>query len=112
MKLLYCPSCGDIFNLDIRYKQCHCGRVRGMYINYREAVVNGEGVSLAMGNGSFEQAIMASFQMKEDFRQDDPWKRHPTSIVCWARPHEGPANPNTRVVPGLKENDDAERQAG
>lgn len=102
MKLLYCFHCGDIFNLDRHLKKCACGRVKGMYTNSRDAVVNGQGVSLAMGNGSFESAVMQAENIEADFRNDgDVWRRHATSIICWARPHEGPANSHTTVNPDL-----------
>lgn len=99
MKLLMCLDCGDVFNLNFSAKSCSCGKVKGQYVNQRDAVVNGEGVSLAIGNGSLRDAIWALADMKEDFRdKGDPWARHPTSLVAWVRPHEGPANPHTTVV--------------
>lgn len=105
MKLLYCPTCGDIFNLDIRVKRCYCGAVVGRYLGRVGAEVNGEGISLAIGTGSFDAAVMAAAagEPREDFRDSgDVWRRHPTSIIAWARPHEGPANPHTRINKELK----------
>ncbi len=104
MKLLMCTGCGDIFNLRRRLKTCSCGQVVGRYINDLEAEVNGGGVALAIGNGSLHKAVVESTWMKIDPRKElpTPWDRHPGSIICWARPHEGPANPHTKVAKNLK----------
>lgn len=103
MKLLYCPRCQSVFSLHLHLRSCECGLVKGRYEpNGVTAVVNGEGYSLAMGNGSFNMALAMSHEMKEDFRDGDVWARHPTSIIAWARPHEGPANPRTRVDKDLR----------
>lgn len=102
MKLLYCPHCHDIFNLGLALKTCSCGRVKGRYINYEQAEVNGEGYSFAMGSGSFLNAIDNIKTIKTDFREEgDLWGRHPGHILAWARPHTGPANPHTTINPGL-----------
>ena len=101
MKLLYCDRCGDLFNLNYRVKSCYCGHVKGHYINNEEAEVNGNGFSIAIGNGSLMGALVESTQTKEDFRRgkniDQLYERQPNSILCWARPHEGPANPHTKI---------------
>jgi len=106
MKLLLCMNCGDIFNLAKgRIKACHCGRVCGKYEDDGlNAVVNGKGYSLAMGNGSVIDAIKNLDKVTEDFRitSDNFWEPHYTSIICWARPHEGDTNPHTRVDPSLQ----------
>lgn len=104
MKLLFCPVCGDIFNLQLHLKSCSCGMVKGLYIDYANAEVNGKGVSLAMGNGSLDMAIMNVSSVKEDFRNkpgSSSWDRHETTVICWVRPHEGPANPHTKINPEL-----------
>jgi len=104
MKLLMCDRCGDVFNLKMELKSCGCGRTKGRYVNNEEAVVNGEGISLALGNGSLQEAMYAVWSVKEDFRKSakSVWDRHPTSLIAWVRPHEGPANPHTTVVKELK----------
>lgn len=105
MKLLFCDYCGDIFNLALRrVKSCSCGRTKGWYIDNSRAEVNGHGYSLAMGTGSLHMAVAAVNGMKEDWRKpdDDVWRRHPTTIIAWARPHTGPANSHTKIVPDLK----------
>jgi hypothetical protein len=99
MKLLLCNSCGDLFNLDLHLKSCSCGKVKGKYIDRQNAVVNGEGQSIAIGNRSLDHAIFNALHLEDDPRQReyvDPW-HHSASIMCWARPHEGPANPHTKV---------------
>lgn len=107
MKLLQCLNCGDVFNLQRRLKSCYCGEVAGKYDSERDAVVNGKGVSLAIGNGSLNQAMLEAANMKTDPREGlaSPYDRHIGSFIAWARPHEGPANPHTKVVPGLKGGD-------
>lgn len=106
MKLLMCYECNDIFNLSYHLKSCGCGKVKGRYdSNGSTAVVNGEGVSLAMGTGSIERAVYAlsSQPPEDDWRNTvkDVWGRHAHSIICWARPHTGPANSHTVIDPNL-----------
>lgn len=103
MKLLLCHQCGDVFNLKAELKSCACGLVKGRYINDLEAVVNGEGTSLAIGNGSLHQAIAEAIWMKADPRigLPSPYDRHQGSIIAWARPNSGPANPHTTVQKDL-----------
>ena len=106
MKLLMCDSCDDIFNLSYQLKSCGCGKVKGRYdSNGSTAVVNGEGVSLAMGTGSIMQAKRAldTKPPMGDWRNTvkDVWGRHDHSIICWARPHTGPANSHTVIDPNL-----------
>lgn len=103
MKLLLCHSCGDLFNLDLHLKSCSCGQVKGKYINREEAVVNGNGLSIAIGNGSLDRAMFACMDLEDDPRERegvDPW-HHATTIMCWARKHEGPSNPHTKVDPNV-----------
>lgn len=88
-----------MFNLKAHLKTCSCGHTKGMYVDNSNAVVNGNGYSIAMGNGSIERAIHNVKEMTADWRQSvaDVWGKHPTQIIAWARPHEGPANPHTKV---------------
>jgi hypothetical protein len=108
MKLLYCPKCHDVFTLRYHVKSCECGDVKGRYEpNGSDAVVNGNGVSIAMGTGSFEQAVNTAPMMRADWRADQTeWYRYyisstPHIILAWARPHDGPTNARTRVDPTL-----------
>lgn len=87
MKLLLCMECQDIIRLiedDLRF--CKCGLCCGMYLDERQVVTNGNGTSLAIGNGSLVQAIGANFLEKGD-----------TKFIAWVRPNEGLKNPNSRV---------------
>lgn len=58
MKLIYCPSCKDIFNLRYEPKSCGCGKSGG---NYKEdglhAVIWGDAVPLGITNQSFQRAM-------------------------------------------------------
>lgn len=104
MKLLYCHSCGDIFNLAYELKTCRCGQVKGKYdSNGSTAVVNGEGTSLAMGSGSITKAVMNAAHVDNDWRETGIgyYANHPTHIIAWARQHTGPSNSHTRIDPNL-----------
>jgi len=97
MKLLFCDRCWDVFKLGMNLRECNCGAVKGKYINNEEAVVNGEGYSLAIGNGSLIQGIRKSLEI------DAPRSEFITKagMIAWARPHSGPGNPHTTVDPQL-----------
>lgn len=58
MKLLYCPSCGDIFNLAVnKDKYCSCGEVHGYYTDILNAVYFGPAIPLGIANKSFTYAL-------------------------------------------------------
>jgi hypothetical protein len=57
MKLLYCPSCGDIFNLAKQVKTCSCGKVKGYYTDNLNAIYTG-GIPIGFTNNSFSQAVL------------------------------------------------------
>lgn len=59
MKLLYCKSCGDIFNLKRTTKTCSCGAARGYYKDTINAVYSGGGsIPLGFSNDTFWKAIL------------------------------------------------------
>lgn len=99
MKLLICPLCNDVFNLGYRVKRCSCGEVSGRYITQYDAEVNGKGISLAIGNGSLEQAVRRMYAMKGGEFDRDQYKDE-ARVICWVRPHEGPGNPHTKINQG------------
>jgi predicted nucleic acid-binding Zn-ribbon protein len=88
MKLLLCTRCGDVFKLRRYWKCCECGEVSGQYLDNVNAEVNGEGVSLAIGNGSLANAVR---KVRDGSERAD--------VICWARQHEGEGNPNTILTP-------------
>jgi len=93
MKLLFCYNCSDIFKLDRdEARHCKCGKVSGRYVDNTYAEVNGEGVSLAIGNGSLIQAMYSLTHGRTERRPEN------SNVICWVRPHEGPANPHTKIV--------------
>jgi hypothetical protein len=95
MKLLLCPHCEDVFSLSSREdRSCWCGMVTGRYINRTEAVTNGKGISIAIGNGSL---LNAHYNLtRSGFKdQDRDFYRFRNPVVCWVRPNEGPGNPHT-----------------
>lgn len=93
MKLLFCEYCWDVFKL-VRneVRSCKCGKVRGKYeADGHKAVVNGQGISMAISNPDLVEAIS---RMKH--------KRETTPRVeFWIRPHSGNDNPRTVVDPNL-----------
>lgn len=92
MKLLLCPKCGDLFALRRELRACECGEVTGRYLSNVAAETNGNGISVAIGGGSLEQAVRIMRGIGEG-RQFYP-------VMCWVRPNEGPSNPHTCVRDG------------
>ena len=57
MKLLYCPACGDVFNLVFIPKTCSCGKTQG---HYKQDGLHAEfsgGVPIGIHNGEFHKAL-------------------------------------------------------
>ena len=105
MKLLFCPECYDMFVLRVNdLRRCDCGKVAGQYINNTYAEVNGEGVSIAIGNGALLNAMVAAKTLEKTGKaryEDYLEKAHVT--YCWVRPHEGEGNHHTKVNKDLQE---------
>ncbi len=111
MKLLMCARCDSIFKLGLKLRSCECGEVKGRYDpDGSHAVVNGKGHSLAIGNGSFVNAIhavSASPLGLADWRDTPGWHRWwgqrpgDNLFIAWARTHDGESNSHTRVDPNL-----------
>lgn len=96
MKLLLCPDCYDVFKLNYEERHCKCGLVTGNYINNVDAVTNGRGISLAIGNGSLENGYFKMMNMGDN--EDRKKYIKGATVLCWVRPNEGPGNPHTKVV--------------
>lgn len=56
MKLLYCPDCGDLFNLTEEMKFCTCEATSGRYTDNLNAVYSG-GIPIGFANSSFARAM-------------------------------------------------------
>lgn len=101
MKLIFCDMCWDVFKLDYDLRSCKCGNCKGMYDdNGATAVTNGKGCSIAISNGSLQNALMgeAQYEYKSTHHgYDIPL----TTFLAWVRPHEGDQNPRSRVDPDL-----------
>jgi hypothetical protein len=96
VKLLFCPSCLDIFKVvAAQPRSCLCGAVQGQMLDNKIAKMNGRGVSVAIGNGSLEQAIAKLNNLKQD--KDSQFYEKQTPVLCWVRPHSGPGNPRTQI---------------
>ena len=59
MKLIFCPKCGDIFNLELDIEKfCFCGKSGGGYLEDKRTVeVTEESKVFCIGNESFVRAI-------------------------------------------------------
>jgi len=98
MKLLFCHKCYDLFKLDIELRSCKCGYVKGKYINEVQAEVNGNGYSIAIGNGSLIEAIRElNFYQKNKNMDRDDYISHNKIHYTWVRPHEGEGNLHTKI---------------
>jgi len=107
MKLLFCEKCWDIFKLDIdKERSCKCGYVTGKYINDYEAITNGKGISIAIGNGSLINAIRDYKKIEKLIPKFCEVNITGRKIFidkarishAWVRPNEGPGNPHTKVI--------------
>ena len=97
MKLLFCPKCFDVFKLTLKPRSCDCGEVKGQYIDNINAEVNGKGFSLAIGNGSLVGAINRLSYGAFPCDSSSGVYISDNSVICWVRPHEGEANPHTKI---------------
>lgn len=106
MKLIYCPFCLDIFNLSFKRKTCSCGKCYGEYVNNVQAQVSADSISLGLGNGAFNKAILIFYRLRSTLNQEDRefWQKTCHINYFWVRPNEGPGNPHTHVIKE-KEND-------
>lgn len=102
VKLLFCPICQDVFKLSEELRTCACGRVRGKYLNDRDAVTNGKGIDIAIGNGSLLTAIEGMRSIEHPEKMDrGMWIDTGRIEYAWVRPSEGIGNPHTEVDPNL-----------
>ncbi len=98
MKLLFCDLCWDVFSLSDELRSCKCGTCKGKYINKSEAVVNGGGYSIAIGNGSLVSEIchtIHTVELKPNTDRGQFLKQ--SELLAWVRPHSGEGNPHTTV---------------
>lgn len=97
MKLLFCTSCKDIFNLRQTLKKCSCGMSSGIYTDYLHAEVSGPCISIAFDNNTLRTAILKLIDAeltKEELSYETAVKEF--GFTAWVRPSDGPSNPNTR----------------
>lgn len=97
MKLALCEKCWDVFKLAKEMRQCKCGEVKGRYIDNMYAEVSENAVSIAIGNGSLENAIRDARNFKgnrEDYYKDGNGR----ISHAWVRPNSGEGNPHTKII--------------
>jgi len=60
MKLVFCPSCGDIFSLRINvHMACSCEKSWGWYLDESKATIGGDSIPIGINNTSFKQALQS-----------------------------------------------------
>jgi len=65
MKLLVCPKCNDVFNLQLSVeKTCSCGQTKGKYIDKINAEYEG-GIPIGFKNSNFLDALRKQHQNGE-----------------------------------------------
>lgn len=108
MKLVQCHYCNDIFNLRSQTKSCYCRKTSGRYTDDSHAVVTGPHTAIAIGNGSFLNAVRNVPKEESDWRYDERRDRvlHlfgeltdlvPTMFLGWARMPDGPTNSHSKL---------------
>lgn len=104
MKLLLCEDCWDVFKLTRgEMRKCKCGKVKGRYLDNVTAEVSPNAVSIAIGNGSLEQAIEDAYRNLRHSNGEAERKSYYEPgkgkiEYAWVRPNSGPGNPHTRLI--------------
>ncbi len=99
MKLIMCPACKDVFKLRSALRECDCGLVQGRYVDASIAEVSKGAISIAIGNGSLQQAISNMNRIKSSGDADRNSYRDEARIeYAWVRPNSGKGNPHTKVL--------------
>ena len=110
MKLVQCHYCNDIYNLRMQMKSCYCGKTSGRYTDDSHAVVTGPHTAIAIGNGSFMNAVRNAPKEENDWRYDGRLEKVsalfkqlnelvPTMFMGWARMPDGPTNSHSKIKP-------------
>jgi hypothetical protein len=73
MKLLMCPSCGDVVRMRKELRRCGCGASSGRYLDDNSTVEQTEGtISIALHNHDLQTAV--------DVWRDAPSAWHPLMV--------------------------------
>lgn len=96
MKLIFCPECHDLVRLWIGVERsCICGKVSGRYIDNTNAEVSKSAISVAIGNGSLQDAVYTLLRNKDLPILREDWKPL-APVEVWLRPNSGVGNPHTK----------------
>ena len=102
MKSISCMLIGRgpricLFKLSMNNKKsCECGFVNGKYTDNVNSVTNGNGISIAIGNGSLLQAIQKMKNINKN--QDRRFFIDNCRIeFAWIRPNDGEGNPHSSI---------------
>jgi hypothetical protein len=103
MKLALCRDCWDVFKLDFEMRTCKCGKCKGRYIDNTYAEVSEECVSIAIGNGSLQQAIYNSIDHSKTTKNKADRREYYEDgkgriSHAWVRPNTGVGNPHTKII--------------
>ena len=58
MKLVYCLMCHDIFNVNLRYKKCHCGKTSAISVSWIHIALSGPGICLGLDNHVLDKQLI------------------------------------------------------
>jgi len=99
MKLIFCESCHDLFNLSLAMKKCSCGKTYGRYVDERNAEVSRDAVSIGIGNGSLQYAIRA-LRERNNFEKISREGAQTIGKIeyAWVRANNGISNPHTKII--------------
>ena len=101
MKLVLCPECSDVFKLDFKMRKCKCGKTKGKYIDNLKAEVSKNAISIAIGNGSLEEAWHRMILIKKNTKNKATREAYiigANITFTWVRPNSGKGNPHTKLI--------------
>lgn len=82
MKLLYCPKCGDMYNLSYEAKKCRCGASQGQYAPDGLNATYTGGIPFCFSNNSFNQAL----EKQVEIDSSHPEEFHGAHFEAWICP--------------------------
>ena len=84
MKLVYCIKCGDIFNINLRYKKCHCGKTSAIAVTWLHVAVRGPGICLGLDNNVLNKKLI---DFQNTIKPDSPDRDLKAWLIPFSAPH-------------------------